>query len=295
MLALVVTDLSFAENEKSNSKLPECNKWSFLRWDECVGTRKYDREQTIYTGEFRKGFANGRGKMIYEGGWYYEGEFVNGLPNGNGAQFDSTGRKFFEGMFSKDLRHGMGTYFFKKDDPHNRQMIRGNFDSGSLTKGQITYKNGDIYDGEVDEDFVAYGRGVATFADGRDKLEGIFKDGVHQKGLQSKAELVAQSYPYYAEIECVAPDGGRAPPISCFHDANIGFFYVRNGNGKTEEYGVVTQKDIPSKIMLEKTFFIGARNAHQHLVLSVEVFDTVTKKSLFYKRVGRFGVIEVSN
>ncbi len=294
IIIFMFTNPVFSEPANTNSKLPACNTWSFLRWDDCFGTRKYDRARTTYTGEFRKGYANGKGKLVYENGYSYEGEFEDGLPNGHGIDYRADGVKYFEGSYSKELRHGIGTFYFAKDDKYGRETVRGDFNSGSLPSGRILYKNGELFDGELDENFMPFGHGVITSADRKDKKEGFFKDGILQSSVQSKAELVAQDYPFYAEIRCIAPDNSYAPPISCFYNGNTGIFIVRNGQNSTE-YGVVTQKDIPSKIMLEKSFSIGARNSHEALVLAIEVFDTISKKSLFYKKVGQYGVIEISN
>ena len=60
-----------------------------------------------YTGECKKGLANGNGTSVGEN--TYVGEFKNGLPNGKGTMEYSDGAKY-TGQWKKGLRNGDGKH-----------------------------------------------------------------------------------------------------------------------------------------------------------------------------------------
>lgn len=63
-----------------------------------------------YTGECKKGLANGVGKAV--GTDQYEGEFKKGLPHGNGIYTWADGNQF-KGKFSKGEKKGKGVLTMK--------------------------------------------------------------------------------------------------------------------------------------------------------------------------------------
>lgn len=65
-----------------------------------------------YTGECKKGLANGQG--ISKGENAYEGKFKKGLPNGEGTMIYANGGKY-EGQWKNGARHGEGKYIFQLD------------------------------------------------------------------------------------------------------------------------------------------------------------------------------------
>ena len=65
-----------------------------------------------YTGECKKGKANGTGKAV--GTDTYEGEFKSGLPHGEGTYTWSNGDSF-TGKFEKGLKQGQGTMTVKRE------------------------------------------------------------------------------------------------------------------------------------------------------------------------------------
>lgn len=66
-----------------------------------------------YTGECKKGKANGNGIAI--GIDTYEGEFKSGLPDGKG-KYTWNNKDVFIGKYTKGLREGKGTMIFKKEN-----------------------------------------------------------------------------------------------------------------------------------------------------------------------------------
>jgi hypothetical protein len=64
-----------------------------------------------YSGDCKKGKANGKGKAI--GADSYEGDFRAGLPDGNGTYKWSNGSEY-TGAFVKGFKEGKGTLVYKK-------------------------------------------------------------------------------------------------------------------------------------------------------------------------------------
>jgi len=64
-----------------------------------------------YTGECKKGKANGQGKAV--GTDTYEGEFKSGVPHGEGTYTWSNGNSY-HGKFEKGLKQGYGTMTVKR-------------------------------------------------------------------------------------------------------------------------------------------------------------------------------------
>jgi hypothetical protein len=70
-----------------------------------------DSLQGTYTGDCKKGKADGKGKAV--GTDTYEGEFRSGLPEGKGTYTWKNGNKY-TGNFKKGLREGRGTMQYKR-------------------------------------------------------------------------------------------------------------------------------------------------------------------------------------
>ena len=72
-----------------------------------------DSLKGIYTGDCKKGKANGKGKAV--GKHTYEGEFKSGLPDGEGTYQWSNGNKYI-GSFDKGLKNGYGVMTYKRSE-----------------------------------------------------------------------------------------------------------------------------------------------------------------------------------
>lgn len=92
-----------------------------------------------YTGDCKKGKANGKGKAV--GTDTYEGEFKSGLPEGQGAYTWSNGNRY-TGKFAKGLREGKGVMIFKRINA-----------ADSLIQG--FWKN-DVYAGKYEKPYIVY-------------------------------------------------------------------------------------------------------------------------------------------
>src|SRR5215217_4021875 len=69
-----------------------------------------DSLKGVYSGDCKKGKANGKGKAV--GAHTYEGEFRAGFPYGEGIYTWSNGN-FYNGKFAKGLRDGQGIMTYK--------------------------------------------------------------------------------------------------------------------------------------------------------------------------------------
>ncbi|SDC20836.1 Uncharacterized conserved protein [Paenibacillus sp. UNCCL117] len=66
-----------------------------------------------YTGEFKNGKPEGKGKLLYKNGDTYEGSFSDGMREGAGIYTTSKGDKL-EGTFRLNLKHGVIRHYDKK-------------------------------------------------------------------------------------------------------------------------------------------------------------------------------------
>ena len=92
-----------------------------------------------YTGDCKKGKANGKGKSV--GVDVYEGDFKSGLPDGSGTYTWSNGNSF-KGKFEKGLKQGKGVLTIKKTDAPD-----------SIVEG---YWKNDAYIGKYENPYTVY-------------------------------------------------------------------------------------------------------------------------------------------
>ena len=73
----------------------------------------------------------------------YEGQAIDGVPNGKGRLTWDNG-VFYDGDFANGQFHGNGSYFVSDYALYEGEWVNGTFTG----KGKITYLNGEIYEGE---------------------------------------------------------------------------------------------------------------------------------------------------
>ena len=139
-------------NYSGKDSLPGSTKSKKLTSAKLTSEKKKYNDGT-YEGEFKDGKRNGHGKMIYNPGafkwvdiYYYDGEWKDDMKNGKG-----------EMTYDQD-RKCKGIVYFEND---------------KFTKGKnITYENGDIYNGELrHDDGAKSGKGTMQYAN-NDVFEG---------------------------------------------------------------------------------------------------------------------------
>lgn len=161
-----------------------------------------------YTGSWKKGYRDGEG--IYSNsltGEVYSGAWKNNLFEGKGRidyNDDYMGRVFYEGMFSKGMKFGLGKCQYisgsiyrgmwsnNKFHGHgelnmsNGNVFRGEFKDGCPINGEFISSNGDVYVGDFDK-FQKHGRGVFECKSGA-KYDGEwFENQEHGHGIFSFA------------------------------------------------------------------------------------------------------------
>lgn len=97
----------------------------------------YPYLQGIYTGECKKGLANGKGEAT--GIHRYIGEFKNGLPNGKGTYYFKSDQ-FHVGRFQDGLREGEGETHFIQQAGMPDSVVKGYW-SANIYRGKnyVTY------------------------------------------------------------------------------------------------------------------------------------------------------------
>ena len=99
-----------------------------------------------YSGAFRNGMFNGKGRLVFANGNSYDGQFVNGFIDGFG-RFNYYSGHQYSGDFKKNVKEG---------------------------RGKMTFANNDVYQGEWSDDNME-GNGIYYFADGG-RYEGAFSE-----------------------------------------------------------------------------------------------------------------------
>ncbi len=122
----------------------------------------------IYIGEFKRGVAEGYGRLFSQTGDWYIGYFKNNRKDGEGEMHFSDG-SFYIGNFKNNVMEGEGKYFFK-----NGSHFSGNFKDGKFCgKGKMAWKDGRKHSGFW-ENHMLSGQGTHMWANGN-IFEGIYK------------------------------------------------------------------------------------------------------------------------
>jgi hypothetical protein len=96
-------------------------------------------------------------------------------------------------VFDDGRKDGLGTYTWSNHE--NMEKYVGEFTNGEFgKKGKIYYKSGQIYEGEIYDDYY-YGKGVKTLPDGS-KYEGVWSR--RKDDIISKWKI--KGYDKYGEI-----------------------------------------------------------------------------------------------
>jgi len=147
---------------------------------------------SLYEGEMFGYMKQGRGKLTYPDGKYYDGEWKVGRINGQGTLYNRDGSVIYEGQWKNEKYHGKGVLY----NPHQRlyfdepssQLLKlskrrdqawakyeGNFQDGMWEgSGDLSFKNGDRYIGDFKKDKIE-GRGIFVGISGK-IVEGAWKD-----------------------------------------------------------------------------------------------------------------------
>ncbi|OUM70332.1 hypothetical protein PIROE2DRAFT_37381 [Piromyces sp. E2] len=115
----------------------------------------------------------------YDNGDVYEGLYENGMKSGYGTMKFADG-EVYEGNWVKDEMFGKGKVTC--DD----RVVKGTFKEDGSINGTITYKNGNVYKGDIDIFYAASGHGTMKYADGSEYEGEMDDDERHGKGFLKK-------------------------------------------------------------------------------------------------------------
>ena len=102
-----------------------------------------------------------------------EGNFVDDKREGYGL-FKYDGGSY-EGYYKDNKQHGEGKQIIGEN------ILVGTFVNGNCIQGTLTYEEGDIYIGELNEDLDRHGKGVFHNSEDGSRLEGIWANDVFVK------------------------------------------------------------------------------------------------------------------
>lgn len=134
-----------------------------------TGTYRYSATSK-YTGQFRSGLREGRGKMTLPNGSLYEGQFVRGKIQGEGNMTYANGDKYM-GTWANELPNGQGKYYFKSRERYEGHFLNGDFDG----QGTMTYTDGAFYSGSWQKNR-KHGTGTLVTPNGK-KTQGSWANG----------------------------------------------------------------------------------------------------------------------
>ncbi len=152
---------------------------------------KYTCKDYTYFGNWEEGWMNGHGKITYPNGDYYEGDFVENQKYGIGYYHFNNGNAY-DGEFVDGKFNGLGVFTFKDGNRYQGEFrdgkikgdgtlflkegketiaITANWDGSTKfpKKASILFENGDLYEGELDNNGFPTKNGVWTSAEDREK------------------------------------------------------------------------------------------------------------------------------
>ncbi|WP_314199350.1 AHH domain-containing protein [Capnocytophaga sputigena] len=152
---------------------------------------KYICKEFTYVGNWAEGWINGQGKITYPNGDYYEGDFVENQKYGIGYYHFKDGNAY-DGEFVDNKFNGLGVFTFKDGSRYQGEFrdgkikgdgtlflkegketiaITANWDGSSKfpKKASILFENGDLYEGELDNNGFPTKNGTWTTAQDREK------------------------------------------------------------------------------------------------------------------------------
>jgi len=165
--------MSFYPSEFSTATTKYTGPLAIVSWD---GPRNAENQMhgsgtivfasgAVFVGDVVNDMLDGEGEMrdagsssVYKGGWVEdrrEGRATFTTPYGS-----------YEGQYLNNKRHGAG-----KETDAQGNVTEGEWTEGVLTRGKVSYSNGDIYIGQLNDSSERHGQGKLLTADG-DVMDG---------------------------------------------------------------------------------------------------------------------------
>ena len=103
----------------------------------------YAKDGDVYEGAWQDGLRHGRGTSRYANGNVYEGEYRDDKKHGRGTFRSASGEVVFEGEYKDGTKNGKGNL----NCMGGKIRIYGNWEKDEIWQGNMTYTNGDVYEG----------------------------------------------------------------------------------------------------------------------------------------------------
>lgn len=144
------------------------------------------------------------GTYTYADGSYYTGAFSGGVRDGDGELFAGDGTIVYKGAFAVDLYGGEGVLYTAEAE------YAGTFDAGAPKICTVTYKDGNVYQGSL-EDMKPHGEGEMKYVSG-ERFFGEWKNGELYMGAYTYADGSVYTGDFLKGQKCGAgklekPDG----------------------------------------------------------------------------------------
>ena len=124
----------------------------------------------IYYGEWVNNIKEGIGKIYYNNDLIFEGSFINGKKEGLGMIIIKN-KGYLHLKYKKDIIEEKGVF-----QTYNNRNINIIIDNNlKIIKGNFILQNGDIYEGEIDENGNREGKGIMNYHNG-DSYSGEWKN-----------------------------------------------------------------------------------------------------------------------
>ncbi len=205
----------------------------------------------IYIGEFKKGVADGYGRLFQRNGQWYIGYFKNNKKDGEGEIHFSDG-SFYIGNFKNDNLEGEGKYFFSdgsyfsgnfKDNKIHGQgkmawsdgrMFYGTWENNLIHgKGTHMWVNQNIYEGEYKNN-VKSGKGIFYWND-KKYFEGDFLNNkINGKGFLNKESIILRGFWKFGKLNVVDEVKPKNKAFTCddFFNTNTKEFKIQKADTK---------------------------------------------------------------
>ena len=128
-----------------------------------------------YSGPLKYGKRHGKGEMTFASGERYKGDLRDDKFDGDGEAIMNDGGSY-KGKWKDGHQHGQGIFTFPTHSKFSN--YEGEWNRGRMVKGKLKWKNGDVYDGELDGVGNPNGKGVFKWAQSELLYNGEWKTGV---------------------------------------------------------------------------------------------------------------------
>lgn len=138
-------------------------------------------KEGLYKGRCQGGLPEGKGRLTYKDGSFYDGTWKHGKRCGIGVFYYSSG-DVFQGYWRDDLIHGKGWFYFENGDRWFSDFWKGKANG----EGRYYSKDGDVFFGHFDNNW-RHGKGLYVEPNGTRWYE-IWEQGilVHRAPLESE-------------------------------------------------------------------------------------------------------------